>query len=78
MQAQQQQQSPRYVYSRDHDGCDDTFDVWDTRTSAVIDSIPFWDGVDGEEEDAEEAARQIVWELNLNGPRHVRAFDDVA
>ena len=76
MQAQQHQSS-RYVYGRDHDGCDDTFDIWDTRTSLVIDSIPFWAGGDGEEE-AEEAARQIVWELNLNGPRHVRAFNDIA
>jgi hypothetical protein len=66
--------APRYTYSRDRDGCDDTFDIWDTRTSEVIDSIPFWEA----EADAEENARLIVWELNLNGPRHIRAFDDVA
>jgi hypothetical protein len=72
------QTAPRYTYSRDTAGCDDTFDIWDTRTSRVIDSVPFWDSVEGEADDAEEAARQIVWELNLNGPRHVRAFDDLA
>jgi hypothetical protein len=68
------QQSTRYGYSRGSDGCDETFDIWDTHTCEVIDSVHFWD----EEADAEEAARLIVWELNLNGPRHVRAFDDVA
>jgi len=72
------QQAPRYAYSRDRDGCDDTFDIFDTQTSRIIDSIHFWDSVEGEEEDAEETTRLIVQELNLHGPRHVRAFDDVA
>jgi len=72
------QQAPRYVYSRDRDGCDDTFDIWDTQTNRVIDSVHFWDSVEGEEAEAEEDARQIVQELNLQGPRNVRAFDDVA
>ena len=64
----------RYAYNRDIDGCDETFDIVDTHTSQVIDSVPFWD----EEDEAEETARIITHELNLNGPRHVRAFDDVA
>jgi hypothetical protein len=72
------QQAPRYAYNRDHDGCDDTFDIWDTQTGHVIDSVHFWDSIEDEEFEAEEAARLIVWELNLNGPRNVRAFDDVA
>ena len=68
------QTTPRTFYFRDRDGCDDTFDIWDMHSCEVIDSIPFWD----EEDEAEEAAQSIVHELNLNGPRHVRAFDDLA
>jgi hypothetical protein len=66
------QTAPRYIYSRDTDGCDESFDIWDVQTCEVIDSVPFWD------EEAEEDARLIVHELNVNGPRHVRAFDDLA
>ena len=72
------QQAPRYAYNRDRDGCDDTFDIWDRQTSRVIDSVHFWDSIEDEESEAEEAARLIVWELNLHGPRNIRAFDDVA
>lgn len=36
--------------------------------------IDFWDGC----LDDEEIALIVTQELNLNGPRHVRAFDDVA
>ncbi len=72
------QTSPRYVYSRDRDGCNDTFDIRDTQTHAVITSVSFWDCIEGEEIAAEEEAYQLARELNLHGPRHVRAFDDVA
>jgi hypothetical protein len=72
------QQAPRYAYNRDRDGCDDTFDIWDIQRGKVIDSVPFWDSVEGEEAEAEEDARRIVRELNLHDPRNVRAFDDVA
>ena len=70
--------SPRYVYSRDRDGCDDTFDIWDTQTNKVITSVPFWDCLEGEDTAAEEEAWHLTLDLNLHGPRNVRAFDDVA
>jgi hypothetical protein len=69
---------PRYVYSRDRDGCDDTFDVWDTQTSKAVTSIPFWDCIEGDEEAAELEALLLTENLNVHGPRHVRAFDDIA
>ena len=68
----------RYTFSRDSDGCDDVFDIRDTQTDRVISSVHFWDCVEGEEAEAEEEARQLVRDLNLNGPRVARAFDDVA
>ncbi len=72
------QPSPRYVYSRDRDGCDDVFDIWDTRSNAVLSSVHFWDSGEGEAFAAEEEAYQIACDLNLHGPRNVRAFDDIA
>lgn len=73
-----QRNKARYLYTRDRDGCDDTFDVWDTLNGTLVGSVRFWDSVEGEEADAEEEARRIVRELNALGPRHVRAYDDVA
>ena len=58
-------QAQRYAYCRDRDGCDETFDIWDRHTSRVIDSIPFWDSVEGEEEDRERATDRealAAWE----------------
>lgn len=72
------QQTKRYHYTRDRDGWDDVFDVWDALAKRCVCSVPFWDSVPGEEEEAEEEARRIVRTLNLNAPRHVRSFDDVA
>jgi hypothetical protein len=72
-----QHQPPRYYYTRDRDGCDDVFLVWDDAGRELA-SLPFWDSVEGEEAEAEEEARRIVRSLNQHRPSHVRAYDDVA
>ncbi len=71
-------QAPRYACSRDRDGVDDVFLIRDTAADQVIDSVPFWDTDPDWEARAEDEARQIVRELDLHGPRHVRAFDNLA
>ncbi len=68
----------RYHDTRDRDGCDDVFRIVDDAGRERT-SIPFWDEPDtNEAAEAETKARRIVRDLNRNGPRHVRAFDDVA
>lgn len=70
--------SARYAYAHDRDGCDDTFDVWDTQADRVIRSVPFWDDAGDEEAEAEEEVCRVVRELNRHAPRSARALDDVA
>ncbi len=72
------QASTRYAYCRDRDGCDDTFDIWDTHGNQIITSVPFWDSNEGEEDAAELEALLLTHDLNVHGPRHIRAFDDLA
>ena len=71
-------QAPQYPASRESDGMGDVFLICDAAAGRATDSACFW-GDDPEwETRAEEEARRIVRELELHGPRHVRAYDDVA
>lgn len=54
-----------YAYRLDSDGCDDTWDVYDTRTGDVIASIPFWDLASEWSDRAEARAKLLVALFNM-------------